>query len=337
MEAGRRGDITCPNRFERKKTVVPWHALLPLFLAGLVFPGCGRHGSPAKEEAMLHETAAGPFRPYDSTRVIVDSIRMDLNRDGKSEFVVTSYDATMPWDPLLPARFDRLEIFTLDPRRGGFRSAFVDPVENGASVSVEDVTKNGMLEIVVRTDAGGNDPIASTGLAVYGCRSDGSFTVLFVSTEGAPEIKDIDGDARPEILVTGQYWGVTPHADVLVFTAEIHRFDGEKFVEDNRAYAAYFDAEISRARAEYERLKSAKVQRDAEASERLYRAFASLALWVVAKGDLYGLRTLWNNERQMLAARLSQDQFDDLDGLVQDVLGMQQQVRVGPPRRRAFG
>lgn len=290
--------------------------------------GCGTRETPAVH-APVREWTGSAFQPYDSSRIILDSIRVDLDRNGIDEFVITSRDAFEQSNPALPRQFDRLEIFAFDTTRGVWGSLFVDPVQNGETVEFRDITRRGKLEILATTNTGGNDPVASTGLAVYGFRKDGSLSVLFVAESGAPEIRDIDGDDVPEILVTGQYWGVTPRADVVAYTAEIHSFNGSEYAENNIRFRAYYDTRIAEGRAEYTRLAVASGRFDAVRAAALYDSFLRYVVWIIAKGDLYAVRTVWNTEKQALEQRLDAEQFEDLDGLIEDVLSSSQQADAG--------
>ncbi len=287
--------------------------------------GCGKTEEDKGPERTAHYQP-GNFRPYDSTRIIVDSVRIDLNGDGIREFVVTSQGASSETNPILQNTFDRIEVFSLDTSIGLYRSLFIDPVESGASCSFEDITRDGMPELIVETDAGGNDPVSSKGLGVYGYRSDGLFTSLFNETSGAPELRDVDADDRMEIVVNAQYWGVTTHADRILYVQSIHSFDGNAFIENNRGFAAFFDKEIARARNEYRKVASLRGYSGRDGDEALYHAFLDMALWIISRGDYYALRSTWIAEEKILASRLSADQFDDLDGLIQEVLATQRQA-----------
>ncbi|MBL0173900.1 MAG: hypothetical protein IPP94_01330 [Ignavibacteria bacterium] len=300
-----------------------------IFVAGFAVvmfaAGCRKAEEPARAQRprMLSE---GTFNPYDTARVIVDTVRIDLDRDGISELVVTSRDKAIAPDPLLPKTFDRLEVFRFDTARKVFTTFFIDPVESGSAVTFTDVTRRGLAEIVVTTNAGGNDPIASQGMSVFGSKADGRFTIIFYANSGAPEIRDLNGDRVPEILVTEEYWGVMSHDEAIAYTASVHSFDGNEFVENNLRFSAHFDAEIGRCRAAYQRAKTAKGKSAADFSFETYKAFTELLLWLIAKGDLYEVRRVWGVEKQFLSLRLSAEQYEDLDGLVQDSLAEQQQA-----------
>ena len=276
-----------------------------------------RNPPPVQETRSLHKNI---FRPYDSLRSIVDSIRIDLNKDGVTEFVVTSRDIGQPVNPAYPKEFDRLEIFALDTGTDQYTSLFIDPVESGYDITCRDIVGDKRMEIIVSTNSGGNDPISSQGMSVYGYRKNNSFSILFYSQGGVPEIKDIDGDAIPEIVVTGEYWGIMSHADVIAYTSVVYRFDSTAFVESNEAFAKYFDKFVTQKKNDYLRLRNGRIKDPADHALALYRAFADWVLWISSKGDMPQLKRLWESEKNLLETRLSPDQFDDLETLVLDTL-----------------
>ena len=293
----------------------------------LLHSGCAKKADP-KPQPVPRTFASGAFHPYDSTRIIMDSVHADLDNDGISEFVLTSRAAVTGPDQLDSFTFDRLEVFRYDSTRALYTSLFIDPVENGTGMSFQDVTHRGMMEIVVKTGSGGNDPISSTGVCIYGRRQDGTFTVLFVETSGAPELRDLNGDHIPELIIRDEYWGVMSHDEAIEYTSEVHAFNGNEFVESNLKFGGYFDAEIARRRADYQQIKTRKGT-PSDAAFNTYRAFTDLMLWLISKGDLYEVRKVWTSEKRFLSQRLAQDQFDDIDGLVQDALAEQQQASLG--------
>jgi hypothetical protein len=291
---------------------------------GLLLQGCTGKSDP-KPSVAPRTFASGAFRPYDSSRVIVDSVHIDVDGDGRPEFVITSRAVASVEDPMAAASFDRLEVFRYDTARALYTSLFVDPVESGAQLRFEDVTRRGGTDVVVTTAAGGNDAIASNGLCIYGRRQSGSFSLLFYESSGAPVIRDVNGDGIPELLIRDEYWGVMSHDEAIEYIAEIHSFNGSEYVESNLKFAGYFDREIATRRSGYQQLKAKKHPSSAEVLET-YRSCLDLLLWLISKGDLYEVRKVWNNEKPFLSLRLPVDQFEDLDGLVQDALAEQQQV-----------
>jgi hypothetical protein len=280
--------------------------------------GCRRADVEATRKRPALSLDRNVFHPYDSSRSIVDSAHIDLNGDGRAEFVIISRDNVEPVNPVFPREFDRIEIFSLDSATNRYRSDFIDPVESGRERSFMDVTGDGRKEIVVRTNSGGNDPVAGEGMSIYGARADGSFTVLFYSQGGSPELRDLNGDGIFEAVITGEYWGIMPHADAIAYTSAIHAFDGSTYVESNRYFAKYFDRAIAKQRAEYLRLRAVRAKEPAQNALALYRAFAEWLVWLAAKGDSAQVKVLWEVEKATLKTRLTPEQWDDLESLALD-------------------
>jgi hypothetical protein len=290
---------------------------LIFLLAVLAWQGCGTKGNDGgKPGAVAGGTTA--FPPYDSTRLIVDTYRVDLNGDGRKEYIFTSRDSQGPADPLTPKLFDRVEIFSGDTLVANRKSLFKDPVESGMEIEFEDITGDRRADIVAYTSAGGNDPIASEGMNVYGFRKDGACAVFFSSQSGSPEIQDIDGNGSLEIVLSDEYWGLLDHVDAIGYTAAIFSFDGKGFVESNLEHASYFDRIIGRKKADYLRVRAARNRDAGEQALALYRACADWFVWIAAKGDFKKLQTLWNGERTALQLKLPADLFEDLAALVEE-------------------
>jgi len=292
--------------------------LIGVFCLSLLFGACSKKNNDHSAAKTKDSTITA--LPYGMDRTIIDSIWVDLDLDGSKEFVVTSQLTDAPKDPLFPDQFDRVEVFAKEGYH--FKSLFVDPVESGVRLSFDDMTQNGTVDIIVSTDAGGNDPIASRGLNVYGFRTDGALTVLFYAQAGDPEIKDLNKDGTPEILVFGEYAGIMSHADMIGYTEGIYTFDGQAFTEENLSFTSYFDYHIGKKRAEYQKLKAAKRKDGEEQSAQLYRAFAAWLLWLSSKGVNTEIRRTWEAEKSFLMDKVSPVQYEDLDELISDLLSL---------------
>lgn len=288
-----------------------------LALIGVVMmPGCGGKKAPVEKGGGVPR---GAFRMYDSSREIVDSIRIDLDRNGAPEFVVTSRERS--GDSAGGARiFDRVEVFSIDPATQRFSSMFVDPVVSGTRIAFRELTKSRRMNVLIDTDAGGNDPVSSRGLNVYGYRSDGHFTILHYSDGGAPELRDLDGDGTIEILQTGEFWGMATRSEAITYTEAVYAFDGFSYVESNVAFTKYYDREIAARKSAYAKAKTRHKTADETAASALHRACAEWLVWIAAKHDLALLRRTWEGEKAYLRAALDQNHYEDLDDFVQTVI-----------------
>lgn len=287
-------------------------------IAALLLFGCGGKSDDEKA-ASAADSARQTGIPLLEGSVLLDSLRADVNGDSREELIVTSRAEGGADDALLRDRFDRIDIY----RQGsdGFRRLFLDVIDYGASVKCEDVTGDGILDVLVRLDAGGNDPIVAQGLHVYGLNAKGNMTLLFFSASGAPVLQDLDRDGVREILVSDQFWGMTAHSDAIGFTSTVYAFDGECYVAANEAFAGWYDAKLKPLKRAYEQAR--RGPNTEEGRLQLYLHAAEYLLWNYARGGRVRVRELWHAEQLLLRQRLSEEQYDDLRNFVEDLDGME--------------
>ncbi len=293
-------------------------------LALLLLAGCGG-GAKYDEPAARSTDSAAVASPYFSgDRILVDSIRVDFLGNGDSTLVIATRllsDSTTPAD-----RFDRVDIFT---DSSGRRPVFTDVLEYGARHEVRDVTGDSIPEFIVEVDAGGNTPITSLGMHVYGRTAKGKITLLFYSTNGAPVLRDLDKDGREEILVSDQYWGMMPHSEAVGFTRDVYSFDGSRYVQANKRFASWFDMQLAASRKTNTALRQ-KVSRGEDMKEQLYTATVELLLLSWARGGAAEVRRLWKKEQREIRSLLSDEYYDDLQTFVSDVEIMSRQQERNP-------
>jgi hypothetical protein len=281
-------------------------------LGVLWLAGCGKSDPSADMASSPRERGI-----VDAGWELVDSVRVDLDVDGRSELVVTTRDAAGPSAMLPGSAFDRIEVFA--DSAGRWTSRFVDAVDAGVRLSFEDVARTGTVQVLVYSDGGGNNPIASRGLSIYGVR-DGRYGLWFYAQDGDPAVLDLDGDDVREVLLSGEYWGMMPHAEAISYTEIVYGFDGRAWVPANDLHRGWFDGQIAAREKSYRRVLRARPEDvDAHAMD-VHRAFAEWILWTAARGDLRAVQRVWTREQPLLAEVLSEDQLDDLDIIVQDIL-----------------
>lgn len=247
--------------------------------------------------------------------VLVDSVRADVNGDGVDELVVTSRVADGADDPLLLDRFDRIDIYAQGI--SGYRRLFVDAVDYGLHLGFEDVTGDSVTDVVVRLDAGGNNPIESQGMQIYGLGAHDALALLFHSPDGAPVLRDLDGDGTREVLLSDQFWGMTSHSDVIGFTSEVYAFSDGLYVFANDRFASWYDSVLRVRKREYENARRAPDTE--EGRMQLYRQAAEYLVWNLARGGIERLNAVWTAERAFLAKRLAEEQYTDLESFVDEV------------------
>lgn len=280
----------------------------------LLAAGCGKDEQGARRDDSAADSTRRSMLPALEGSVLVDSVRADLTGDGVNELIVTSRVKDSADDPLLLDRFDRLDIYR--QYADGYLRLFVDAVDYGASLRCEDVTGDGIPDVLVRLDAGGNNPITTQGLHIYGLDSHKTMVLLFYSASGAPVLRDLDGDGRREVLVSDQYWGMMAHSEVIGYTREIYMFRGDSYEMANQAFAAWYDGMLKTRRRAYE-----QARRGADSEEgktQLYLQTAEYLVWNYARGGAERLNRVWLAEKGFLQQHLSEEQYDDLETFVDE-------------------
>jgi hypothetical protein len=245
--------------------------------------------------------------------MLVDSFRVDFHGDSLPALVVTTRlldDGTVP-----AGGFDRIDIYA--PASWN-RPVCTDILEYGIRSETRDITGDGLPELIVHVDAGGNNPVASMGMHVYGRGAAMKITQIFYSAEGAPVLRDLDNNGTMQILVSDQYWGMMPHSEAVLFTRDVHAFDGSRYVPATSAYAHWYAAEIAGRRKAFVALKN----RDAgggEMREQLYSAAVELLVWTWAASGNAGVQQTWKKEARALRTLLPEQYYDDLLTFVEDV------------------
>jgi hypothetical protein len=257
---------------------------------------------------------------------LVDSLQADMTGDGVTEAILLSRSDSLSRDPLLHALFDRVDIYD-SSRRPPLR-LFFDVVEDGRRAETGDVTGDGIDDLIVETDAGGNNPITSRGMHLYGRNADGAVTLLFYVSAGAPELRDLNGDGVSEVLVSDQFWGMMAHSEVIVFTRDVYAFDGRAYAPANTAFSAYFEKNLNERMRRFEKEKALPHLGD-EARLRLYRRAADVLAWSFARGGAARAARLWRSEQQFLRGELFEEQYDDLSAFIDEVRTMEQSRQFG--------
>ena len=299
-------------------------ALTAVLLFAVVSCG-GGEGKKTPADAAVDTTRS--VRGMDvGSGTVVDSLQADMTGDGITEAILLSLSDSLMQDPLLQASFDRVDIYD-SSQRPPLR-LFFDVIEDGRRAETGDVTGDGFSDLIVETDAGGNNPITSRGMHLYGRDADGAVTLLFFISSGAPELRDLNGDGVSEVLVSDQFWGMMAHSEVIVFTRDVYAFDGRAYAHANKAFSAYFERHLSEHMRRFEKEKTLPHLGD-ESRLRLYRSAAELLAWSFARGGAARAARLWRSERQYLREELFEEQYDDLSAFVDEVRAMERSRQNG--------
>ena len=296
-----------------------------VFFAAALFVGCGDGERQQRAAGDASDSSTASNAVDFSGRVPVDSLRVDCTGDGTHELVVASRPDSLEEDPLLRGSFDRVDILSADSTASRL---FVDPVDYGRSMEAREITGDGVSDVIVHLDAGGNNPITSRGMHVYGLNDRDQVTLLFYTASGRPRLRDLDGDGDSEILLSDQFWGMVPHSEALGFTSQIYTYDNGMYVPARDRFEAYFAPILNAKRTAYEQLRRAPVDGE-EARSQLYLRMADYLAWSYARGGVNAAASLWRSERGFLRSALSAEQFEDLRTFVNDVQQMEREQSGG--------
>lgn len=258
---------------------------------------------------------------YFSPRKIFKIEKEDLNGDGNREIVVLSVikDSGSASDYY---NFDMMEIFSLDKSREKYEKIFSDTVDFSEECRFESLAGDSTKQILVYTNAGGNDVIMSAGMFVYGMNNDGKVNLIKYFDSGLPEIKDLNKDSTKQILIKDEYWGVMPHTEVIYYTKEIYIYENGNLIQSNQAFGEYYDKVLNELKPRYYGLKR-KLDAGMQAVDLtypLYKEALEVIVNYTAKGDMNELRKFWNEESEYLEKHIPGDEFTDMRDFIYKVL-----------------
>jgi len=189
-------------------------------------------------------------------------------------------------------------------------------------VTLEDVTGDGRMEIVIRPRRPATPPNDTNGLVILAKR--GRYLhQLFATWEGAPELKDLDGDGIMEIVLHAEYAGPGDLEAPVLYPAQVFAYEDETFRRvPLRRYAAYFTEFASAARTEYETFKRRLIEQPMTERDHpaLFRAIARALLALRTQEDLEQMRAYYLAERPWLQKRLPTPYLQALDDLIKPVM-----------------
>lgn len=199
-------------------------------------------------------------------------VRIDINRDGYDDAVVTVLAAPVPDTQ---AAFDSVFVYEYVQNSDSFERKYGSAVFYGTSVEMLDMDADEHPEVLVYTDAGGNDPIVSKGMMLVRFR-DASYRNILQLDGGNPELTTLNegGSALPVVKVFSDFW-----PDLLSHAESVHFLDSiiiVKNVSDSvRAgiERSLFGQALEEAERDYARAKNAYAERqDDEAAYSVYNA-----------------------------------------------------------------
>ncbi len=301
---------------------------------GLLFFSCGKDKDELKtksdievgEDSSSGGISAGGVQfkiKYDKPRQIYKIESVDLDDNGKDEVVVLSVvkeESELDFTSFY--NFDMIQVFTLDSTENNYTKILSDTVDYSVSCSFKDLRNDGYKQVVVKTNTGGNNVIASSGMVVYNMNDKNSIKLIKRIDFGDPEILDINKDGLYEIIVKDYYWGILTHEDVINFVKDIYIMKKNELKRRNSDYKDFFDEKINKAKVKYKETKQ-KIQSGVKISPTEYPLYSEAVEIVVnyrSKDDGINLKKFWDEEISFLKNYLPEDQFIDLQNFVLTVI-----------------
>jgi hypothetical protein len=230
---------------------------------------------PIQNAAMLN---TAPFAlPAELAMLKTDIRRMDIRRIGYEDALVTVY----PKDAM-GARigFEALQIFEYDTTKQVFQRVHEEKVYYGKSLDVKDIDGDGIAEICIQTDGGGNSALASIGLTILK-KQNGRYSRIVGFDAGNPEIITLtsNGTNISAVLMSNEYWPeYLPHSEAVAVIDSIVVL-AQTPEEATKLTQKFFDEHLAKAEQRYDEAKSVL---KANRSEQTILAVYSEAVAVIS-------------------------------------------------------
>lgn len=250
-----------------------------------------------------------PHLPPGRTLDTVVAINLD-GRDG-NEYVVISHTDESPFG----RNRTRIQVFAYDTRMHAFRIVVSGSAFRVDSLELRDLTGDGIPEVVALLDEGGNDEVATMGMAVYSGHG-GRFRTIFKSLRGNPQ-PTILGSGRPAILYYQKHWPrFVAHVFAEPYVSDIFAVRNGAFVSVKREHPEVFLADAEDYLDQYRSTRdSTAVTADSTSSTDGLQLLIPAKLVMTSfrlAGARASLRTFWDSERAFLRRRLRKEFFDYL-------------------------
>jgi hypothetical protein len=186
------------------------------------------------------------------------------------------------------------------------------------AVTLEDVTRDGRMEIVIRPRKGVAPHAEAQGLVIL-TKQGPYLRHLFAAWEGAPELKDLDGDQVMEIVLHAEYVGPLSPEEPILYPTQVFVYEDGAFRRASLLrYAAYLIECANAARAEYTEIKRhwSHTPAGGQDPKALFRAIAQVLLLLREYPGLEEMRAYYLAERPWLYSRLPLTYLHALDELV---------------------
>lgn len=303
----------------------------------LFIAACGGDRAPRRDPSppVVHRsTVDTSLHPEDfGDGAVRETLSCDLDGDGIAERVLVTLDTsgTHPADAI----GDRVIVVARRNGTGDWAVVAIDTSRWTISVESRDVTGDRLPDLVLERSAGGNDPIASNGMAIIS--ADGSYdrrirTILSLR-HGNPTLVN-GADTGAAVAIHARLWPpLVPRTESFEYVDDILRFRQGIFRSDPVAREERFARLVRISLREYRTVRPlvrADTIRfddsgaaDWSAASRISALFppaARILLYSLRCGDARGSEAFWSRERDYLRDRMPRAQFELLDSMRQRVM-----------------
>lgn len=251
---------------------------------------------------------------YTSPRVVYKVEEVDLDNNGKDEYVVLSVaNDSLNKEAHQFYKFDMMEVFVKDSVNNSYKKISTDTVDFSDEYWIMNLEKDKSKQIIVKTNMGGNDVVNSRGMYVFNYDSSKINLVKYFDT-GNPQVKDLNGDGNKEVVVEDSYRGVLPEAGAVYYTAEIYKYTAGKLVKSNAEFKSYYSGQLDNLFNEFEKMKGRIAGGEkVKASEYpLYRQAVQIIMYYISTEDYNSVSKFWNSQNDYLKKNLQDDEYEDL-------------------------
>ena len=286
-----------------------------LWLLGAILPvGCGESDPQTRPARISARMPAFAPPTFEGGRRLDTIIAVDLDDDGRQEYVVGSI---APQGMVPPeGRADRVEIYRLDTAQRRWRPVIRTELLWIADWRLRELTGDRAPELVLPIASGGNQPVASDGMAIYSGHG-GTIRSLWGSSEGAPQIERT-AEGEPYILTSETYLPDNlPHFLAVELPAAFVTLRGGTPAPAEAIASDYFTTEGMSLLTEYEEIigrfpgeeERGEGVVDEEARSLLYAHVVRMILLLDRAERTAELRAFWQREEPRLRTLLLEEQM----------------------------
>lgn len=253
---------------------------------------------------------------YSKSREIYRIDTADLNNDGRNEIIILSADEKN-FSQDIAFNFDYVEIFSKG-KDNKFKKILSENIDFGEQCLYENLSNEKSKQIIIRCNAGGFDPVASSYSYIYNLQKGDSVFNIFEFDTGKMQIDEINGDNIKEIILYDNYWGVLSHDLVIPFIKDIYNLSDGEISRVNTSHGKFFNERIKNTIEKYDSVKTKiiKGEKIKESGYPVYREFMEVVLYFSSKEDIKGMMEFYNRENEFIKKQLPEEQLIDIENFI---------------------